>query len=210
MRNKVRTVPKPSGPRCLCVLWSPATGLPGAASRRSRSTDPANSHRRRRHHHCHFIYDRQFSLAAILLPPAIAYPRLAMWDARTAALIISAAADGHLTPPLVNNALSSSSAALLPLPVPLISGCSILLASASSSLFAAVCFKRSANFYSYLAIKYVQRHVFELNPAVFSKLLVCNLFFAVCNLSLQFAKILKNIRHHLHTYIIWRNNSFYL
>lgn len=166
MRNKVRTVPKPSGPRCLCDLWSPATGLPGAASRRSRSTDPTNSHRRRRHHHhCRFIYDRQFSLAAILLPPAIAYPRLAMWDARTAALIISAAADGHLTPPLVNNELSSSSAALLPLSVPLISGCSILLASASSSLFAAVCFKRGEVFYSYLAIKYVQSHFFRIKSS---------------------------------------------
>lgn len=103
----------------------------------------------------------------------------------TAALIISAAADGHLTPPLVNNELSSSSAALLPLPVPLISGCSILLASASSSLFAAVCFKRSANFYSYLAIKYVQRHVIELNPVVFSKLLVCGIFFGISVSSFQ-------------------------
>lgn len=111
-------------------------------------------------------------------------------ETRTAALIISAAADSHLTLSSVNNALSSRSAALLPLPVPLICGCSILLASASSSLFAAVYFKWGANLHSYLAQKYAQRRIFELNPVVLSKLVICGILL-IFNPSFQFAQIWK-------------------
>lgn len=128
-----------SGLWCLCDLWSPATGLPGAAeaaagalTRLTRTAAATTT-------------TAALSTIANSLWPLFYYLPQSLTlalrcETRTAALIISAAADGHLTPPLVNNELSSRSAAFLPLPAPLICGCSILLDSASSSLFEAVYF----------------------------------------------------------------------